>query len=127
MAFKRMSRCFAIALIASLFYVSPVLGDMKEDERPAEAGLEAGAAVQDDSGPGDDSAPADKAEQYQILPIPVFITEPAIGNGLGVALTLFHPIDNSEMGKYALSTPTSISRMEDDIEPPPVVTGVFGA
>ena len=27
---------------------------------------------------------------YKLLPIPIFITEPAIGEGLGIALAIFH-------------------------------------
>jgi hypothetical protein len=65
--------------------------------------------------------------RYQVLPIPIFITEPAIGKGLGVALALFHPVKGGSQSPPRASTPSSISAMEDDQQAPPVVTGVFGA
>ena len=72
-------------------------------------------------------AATDKSNRYRILPIPIFITEPAIGNGLGVALTLFHPVPGETDRTKRVGTPTSIGQIDDDTEPPPVVTAVFGA
>lgn len=65
---------------------------------------------------------------YKILPIPIIITEPAIGNGLGIALALFHPVKGGLGITPRATTPTSIAQIEKDRQaPPPVVTGVFGA
>ena len=65
--------------------------------------------------------------RYRVLPIPIFITEPAIGKGLGVALALFHPMKGPGQSPPRASTMSSIGAMEDDQQAPPVVTGVFGA
>jgi hypothetical protein len=62
----------------------------------------------------------------RILPIPVFITEPAIGDGLGLALAYFHR-KKDVSNKDRLASLDSISSVSSDQEPPPTVTGVFGA
>ena len=92
--------------------------------RPQNAGT-----IEADSGK-DKPAPEEKKDRlggYRILPIPIFITEPAIGEGLGVAIALFHPVKSGSGSKPLATTPTSISQMETDQEAPPVVSGVFGA
>jgi len=83
--------------------------------------------------PGDENEEQAEAEskadsdRYRLLPIPIFITEPAIGRGLGVALALFHPVKSGKSDAPIATTPASIGHMEDAKEPPPVVTGIFGA
>ncbi len=62
----------------------------------------------------------------RILPIPIFITEPAIGDGLGMALAYFHRAKNRPDG-HLLASPDSISEARKEQEPPPTVTGIFGA
>ncbi|MCP3981804.1 MAG: BamA/TamA family outer membrane protein [bacterium] len=78
-----------------------------------------------------DEAPADgekKGGGYRFLPIPVFITEPAIGEGLGVALTMFHPPkQGAGPDDPKASTPQNIGKATKASEPPPVVTGLLGA
>ena len=69
----------------------------------------------------------DRLGGYKILPIPIFITEPAIGKGLGVAIALFHPVKDGADSMPRATTPTSIGHMEDERQAPPVVSGVFGA
>jgi len=62
----------------------------------------------------------------RFLPIPIFITEPAIGEGLGLALAYFHrPKDNLE-GR-GLASLESVSGASKEQAPPPTVTGVFAA
>lgn len=62
----------------------------------------------------------------RFLPIPIFITEPAIGEGLGVALAYFHrPKDGLE--SKSVASPASIADTSREQAPPPTVTGVFGA
>lgn len=62
-----------------------------------------------------------------LVPLPTIITEPAIGEGLGLAVAYFHP---EKQGAYQ---PRSIEHTETlrDVsvarKPPPTVTGVFGA
>jgi len=105
------------------------------------------APVFADPSPGDSSAkietieviaqkqPAEKEEgqkkpkdpnRGRFLPIPIFITEPAIGEGLGLALAYFHRAkDVSEKDSFA--SPGSIEQASREQAPPPTVTGVFGA
>jgi len=68
----------------------------------------------------------DKTGGYRVLPIPVFITEPAIGEGLGLAVALFHPVKSGAVTKPRALTPKSIGDAQSEREAPPVVTGVFG-
>jgi len=74
-----------------------------------------------------DNGKKDRLGGYKILPIPIFITEPAIGKGLGVAIALFHPVKDGSGSMPQATTPTSIGHMENDRQAPPVVSGVFGA
>jgi len=62
----------------------------------------------------------------RILPIPVFITEPAIGDGLGLALAYFHP-KKTVSDKDRLASLESISKVSYEQDPPPTVTAAFGA
>ena len=62
----------------------------------------------------------------RILPVPVFITEPAIGDGLGLVLAYFHP-KKAVSNKDRLASLESIGNASSEQEPPPTVTGVFGA
>ena len=62
------------------------------------------------------------------LPIPIFITEPAFGYGLGLALGYIHPAkDNTEAeGVPPLLTLESNSPDRSGQKPPPTITGVAG-
>lgn len=69
---------------------------------------------------------ADK-QRYRLLPIPILITEPAIGEGLGVALTLFHPVKQGKLDENPVATPDSLLDASGRREAPPVVTAVAAA
>ena len=84
--------------------------------------------------PGEDETEAveqaAEARRFRLLPIPIFITEPAIGEGLGVAVALFHPVKEGKAGTDTgarVATPGSINEYADSREAPPVVTAVAGA
>jgi len=62
----------------------------------------------------------------RFLPIPIFITEPAVGDGLGLALAYFHRKKDTPEGA-TIASPASISESSREQAPPPTVTGVFGA
>ena len=62
----------------------------------------------------------------RFLPIPIFITEPAVGEGLGLALAYFHR-QKEAPGETTLATPSSIGKDSNDQVAPPTVTGIFGA
>jgi hypothetical protein len=62
----------------------------------------------------------------RFLPIPIVITEPAIGEGLGLVLAYFHrPKDG--LDSKTVASPGSIGQVSKEQAPPPTVTGVFGA
>lgn len=65
---------------------------------------------------------------YRLLPIPMLITEPAIGTGLGLALTLFHPVKTGKTGAAPrVGSLDTISDSGKTREAPPVSTAVLGA
>ena len=68
----------------------------------------------------------EESERYRLLPIPILITEPAIGEGLGVALALFHPVKEGKADNAPVATPESIYDMSESREAPPVVSAVAG-
>lgn len=60
----------------------------------------------------------------KFLPLPIVVTEPAIGEGLGAALIYFHANHDEEKPKVASAQ--TLSRSDRDQAPPPTATGVFG-
>ena len=60
----------------------------------------------------------------KLLPLPIFITEPAIGEGLGASLIYFHHDDGAARPKA--TTAQEISRTGKRQKPPPTATGIFG-
>jgi len=86
------------------------------------AAVESPNAAEDDAAPSD-AVSADEAGKF--LPLPLFITEPAIGEGLGAALIYFHGEDRKEGLK--VSTAREVSRTTRRSKPPPTATGIFGA
>jgi len=63
------------------------------------------------------------------LPIPIFITEPAIGAGFGAALAFFHPRseDDTEEASLPVMVPASTGHVDDGEKRPPNITGVVAA
>lgn len=71
----------------------------------------------------------DKKPRGRFLPIPIFLTEPAFGYGLGVALGYIHPTkdDTEKQEESSLHTLGSVSAERSGQKPPPTITGVgFG-
>ena len=62
----------------------------------------------------------------RFLPVPIFITEPAIGDGLGLALTYFHRKKDDEEPSKLVSL-DSVGSVSEEQKPPPTATAVFGA
>jgi hypothetical protein len=60
-----------------------------------------------------------------LLPLPIFITEPAIGYGLGAALIYFHKEDEKKNPR--ISTPNELSKTGEHSKPPPTATAIFAA
>ena len=69
----------------------------------------------------------DEEDRFRLLPIPIFITEPAIGEGLGLALALFHPVKSGKSDETRFATLESMVDSAAPRKAPPVVTGVAGA
>lgn len=67
----------------------------------------------------------DEKEGGKFLALPIFITEPAIGEGLGVGLVYFHAQKPVERPK--ILTGKEVQRTGRRSKPPPTATGVFGA
>ena len=75
--------------------------------------------------PDDEEKSASRGGRF--LPIPIFITEPAIGAGLGLALAYFHRTSSDESVRSSrVLTPEGISDSRRG-SAPPTITGVLGA
>ena len=101
----------------------PVFAD---DSTGPETGAE--EARQAEEQEDDESAGKVKAWYRNIVPIPIIITEPAIGEGLGIGVGYFHP--GKAEDSYAPNTIESADVVRDVSvarKPPPTVTGAFGA
>jgi len=109
-----------------------VFGDEAGSEKTpdAVAEIEATASGEDsDASPSEDKAAKKEPKdpnRGRILPIPIFITEPAIGEGLGLALAYFHrqKVSPEDQG---FASPSSIASKSQEQAPPPTVTGVMAA
>jgi hypothetical protein len=123
----------AVAVVALFFFVTwalPVCANETatgNTSQPHSAAEPAETSMEDDTGEQETAERAAEAKRYRFLPIPIFITEPAIGEGLGVALALFHPVKQGKAFDAQVATPESIHEMSESREAPPVVTAVAGA
>jgi hypothetical protein len=69
-----------------------------------------------------------KAWYRNIIPIPVIITEPAIGEGLGIGVGYFHPDRAPDAYQPKdIETAGTVRDVSVARNPPPTVTGAFGA
>jgi hypothetical protein len=72
-----------------------------------------------------DTAAAKETSRFgSFLALPIFITEPAIGEGLGLGLVYFHKDDKADTP--VVSTPNSLGKSSKKSKPPPTATGIFG-
>lgn len=64
----------------------------------------------------------------RLLPIPIFLTEPAFGYGLGAALGYIHPTkdDSETQEEPSLHTLGSVTAERSGQKPPPTITGIAG-
>ena len=97
-------------------------------EEPPEPGTETTEPVPTEE-QQDKEEPAEPKRWYKnIVPVPIIITEPAIGEGLGIGVGYFHPKKTSD--GYQPNTIESADTVRDVSvarKPPPTVTGAFGA
>ena len=129
-----MSDCRKIILTLMVLAISGqdlVFGDQaaSEDAPDSVKALDSSA-----SGDGEDAlVTEDKASKKKpkdpnrgrLLPIPIFITEPAVGEGFGLAVAYFHR--SKETPNESLASPYSIANASKEQAATPTVTGVFAA
>jgi hypothetical protein len=89
------------------------------------------ADIDDDSAPKDSKKEKKKtARSARFLPIPIFITEPAIGVGLGAALAYFHKKKGAAGEEASIPRATTAAATTETgkkTKPPPTVSAVAGA
>ena len=79
-----------------------------------------------------ESAKDAEDDKGNFLALPIVITEPAIGEGLGVGLIYFHGENEErlrsgdERNKTRVSTAGSMGKTGKEKRPPPTATGIFG-
>jgi hypothetical protein len=69
----------------------------------------------------------DGSSKLRLLPVPIFITEPAIGRGLGASLMLIHPRQERDTALAEVHVADAGVEVSDGQRRPPDVTAVFGA
>jgi hypothetical protein len=117
-----------ILAVLAMTGLTPVLAD-QAIETPTDDTLKEVEVTATDSEPVTSEKVSKKPKdpnRGRFLPIPIFITEPAIGEGLGLALAYFHR-QKEAPDETALATPASIGNDSNNQVAPPTVTGVFGA
>ena len=108
------SRVFQVLTLLCIALAGPLFAQTSdapevEEEQPVDDGAE---QPEDDTG-------------GKFLPLPIIITEPAIGEGLGAALIYFHAEPTEE--QPAVASAQTLGRSDRKQAPPPTATGVFGA
>jgi len=121
-----------ILIVLAVFGQASVFADPATTaQEPESATVEEASTTASDDGDsqvGDEKKPKKVKDpnRGRFLPIPIFITEPAIGEGLGLALAYFHRQKDTPAGR-TVASPASIGELSKEQAPPPTVTGVFGA
>jgi hypothetical protein len=75
----------------------------------------------------DDGADPGDPTRLRLLPVPIFITEPAVGQGLGASLMIIRPKDGRQNATAELNIAEAGIEVADGDPEPPDVTAVFGA
>jgi len=109
---------------ASLLLISVTLGATPRSMANAPDTAQTQPESSDSTNESDPEVKATEGKWGRFLPLPIFITEPAIGEGLGASLIYFHHDDAAD--KPRLSTGRGISKTGERSKPPPVATGIFG-
>ena len=108
-------------LLVVIVFISPALyatddptANQAVQSQPTEEKQETTATTSDDT---------ETSKWGKFLPLPIFVTEPAIGEGLGATLIYFHRENDEQKPKF--TTGQEISKTSDRSKPPPVATGIF--
>ena len=128
-----MNRAYNLALtliILALLIPFPVSGNQNQDTTDLDevdvSGYIAEVTEQTGQSAGKKKKEPKDPHRGRFLPIPIFITEPAIGEGLGLGLAYFHRAKDTPDGT-TVASPGSIEHASKEHTPPPTVSGVFGA
>lgn len=111
--------------IVCLATATPASSDTDTQPPAAESAAETDGQPAGQAEPGETGDKRDP-NRGRFLPIPIFITEPAIGEGLGLALTYFHRV-KQEPQQQAIASPASIGAASKERSAPPTMTAVFAA
>lgn len=110
---KRYTLLVSITILVIPYPVSPraaVDGDSARDASPSS---------------GSEESASNSGKWGKLLPLPIFITEPAVGEGLGATLIYFHDDEDSDEEFSEISTPGELSKTGERSKPPPTATGIF--
>lgn len=117
-----------LTLVLALWAAAPNLGAVDAGEQQADDRKSA-EATEPETGAEKEEVKQKKGPSF--IPIPIFITEPAIGYGLGAAIGYFHkkegeadPDPNSLAPAYTADTATKAGREK---KVPPTISGVAAA
>ncbi len=116
-------KVYLLLLALILLCPAPVLAEQEPADSTTEA--ETVEPVGEDTEETKQEKEPKDPNRGRFLPIPIFITEPAIGEGLGLVLAYFHR--TKDMPERELASPSSIASVSKEQAAPPTVTGVFAA
>lgn len=108
----------ACLFVLALYGAATLAQDVTEESAAAETG-ETDTAAEESGG-----ETKEETKRGSFLVLPIFITEPAIGEGLGAGVVYFHKKDSSN--KPRVSTANSVGKTGKKMKPPPTATGAFG-
>lgn len=115
-------KLWLLLALTLLMFSNALAGEQAEDKR------EQGESVQPEEKEEVEDPARRKAWYKNIVPVPIIITEPAIGQGLGIGVGYFHPTNSPDA--YQPNTIENAGTVRDVSvarKPPPTVTGAFGA
>lgn len=109
----------AIFLLASLLYGMATFAQDAPQETGKSGNIDTDTFAENPDGEG-----KEKKKSRRFLILPIFITEPAIGEGLGGGVIYFHKKDHD--GEPQVETANSVGKTTSKSKPPPTATGAFG-
>lgn len=119
MTFRQINRTARIALLLTVTCFNPQALYATDDQ------LAQGRTAEEIQESSNDTGVATESSKWgKFLPLPIFVTEPAIGEGLGATLIYFHHDDEELQSKF--TTSQEIDKTGERSKSPPVATGIFG-
>ena len=113
------------ALVCCVGFSSSVLAD-----KPQEQGAKQAPPNEEQGQTEGGDSKETKKRFGKILAVPVIITEPAIGEGLGGGVVYFHKPkveqEDQSLNVSKITTGREVNKSTKDPKPPPTATGIFG-